>query len=134
MIAIADSRFQPALLADALRAGKLPRGTRIPDAHRENLPERLERALAPHRAQGRFGALPFGTDLSAEEVRLGGALKRLKARSATLAGKLAIGAALFAPLPRDEESRASLRRMRLADPRGVKERLLRRVVAAALRS
>ncbi|HEU5468604.1 MAG TPA: acetyl-CoA hydrolase/transferase C-terminal domain-containing protein [Steroidobacteraceae bacterium] len=133
MIAIADSRFQPALLADALRAGKLPRGSRVPDAHRDNFPERLERALAPHRAQGRFGALPFGTDLSPEEVRLGGALRRLKARSATLAGKLAIGAALFAPLPRDDESRASLRRMRLEDPRGVKERLLRRVVAAALR-
>ncbi len=81
MLAIADSRFQPALLADAQRAGKLPASFRIPDAQRSNLPERLERALAPHRAAGRFGALPFGTDLSAEEVRLGGALRRLKARS-----------------------------------------------------
>ena len=88
MLAIADSRFQPALLADAQRAGKLPASFRIPDAQRSNLPERLERALAPHRAAGRFGALPFGTDLSPEEVRLGGALRRLKARSETLAGKV----------------------------------------------
>ena len=64
LLAIADSRFQPALLAEARRAGKLPASYRIPDSQRENLPDRLERALAPHRAAGRFGALPFGTDLS----------------------------------------------------------------------
>ena len=42
MLAIADSRFQPALLAEAQRAGKLPASYRIPDAHRSNLPEALE--------------------------------------------------------------------------------------------
>lgn len=132
MLAIADSRFQPALLADALRAGKLPAGTRIPDAHRENVPERLERALAPHRAAGRFGALPFGTDLSPEEVRLGSALRRLKARSQTLAGKLGIAAAFAKPLPRDAASRALFARMGVEDPKGLRDRLYRRLVAAAL--
>ncbi|HET8692060.1 MAG TPA: acetyl-CoA hydrolase/transferase C-terminal domain-containing protein [Steroidobacteraceae bacterium] len=133
LIAIADSRFQPALLADAKRAGKLPAGWRIPDVHRENLPERLERALAPHRAAGRFGALPFGTDLSPEELRLAGALRKLKARSGSLAGKLGIAAALARPLPRDAESRALFARMGLEQPRGMKERLYRRLVAAALK-
>lgn len=132
MLAIADSRFQPALLADALRAGKLPAGSRIPDAHRENYPERLERALAPHRAAGRFGALPFGSDLTPEEVRLAASLRRLKARSETVAGKLGIAAALAKPLPRDAASRALFARMGLAAPRGLRERLLRRLVAAAL--
>jgi acyl-CoA hydrolase len=131
LLAIADSRFQPALLADAQRAGKVPADYRIPDAHRQNLPERLERALAPHRAAGRFGALPFGTDLSAEELRLAGALRKLKARSESVAGKLGIAAALARPLPRDAGSRALFDRMGLAQPNGLRERLLRRLVAAA---
>jgi acyl-CoA hydrolase len=132
MLAIADSRFQPALLASAQRAGKLPASFRIPDAHRENLPVRLERALAPHRAAGRFGALPFGTDLSPEELRLAAALRGLKARSGTLAGKLGIAAALARPLPRDAESRALFARMGLDAPKGLGERWMRRLVAAAL--
>ena len=133
MLAVADSRFQPALLAEAQRAGKLPQGYRIPDAHRENFPARLESALAPHRKAGRFGSLPFGTDLSAEEVRLAGALRRLKARSETRAGRIGIGAALLRPLPRDAESRALFDRMGVGEPRGARERLYRRLVAAALR-
>jgi acyl-CoA hydrolase len=132
MLAIADSRFQPALLAEAQRAGKLPAGYRIPDAHRGNLPEALESALAPHRAAGRFGALPFGTDLSPEEVRLAGALRRLKARSASIAGKLGVAAAFAKPLPRDDESRRLFARMGLEAPKGLRERLMRRLVAAAL--
>ena len=133
MLAVADSRFQPALLAEAQRASKLPQGYRIPDAHRENFPARLESALAPHRKAGRFGSLPFGTDLSAEEVRLAGALRRLKARSETRAGRIGIGAALLRPLPRDAESRALFDRMGVGEPRGARERLYRRLVAAALR-
>ncbi len=133
LLAIADSRFQPALLADAQRAGKLPASFRIPDAQRENLPGRLERALAPHRAAGRFGALPFGTDLSPEELRLGGALRGLKARSESWPGRLGIAARILQPLPRDAASRALFTRMGLGNPRGTKERLLRRLVAAALR-
>ena len=133
MLAVADSRFQPALLADAQRAGKLPRSYRIPDEHRYNVPARLETALALHRKSGRFGALPFGTDLSTEEVRLAGALRRLKARSETPAGRIGIGAALLRPLPRDAESRALFARMGVGEPRSARERLYRRLVAAALR-
>jgi len=132
MLEIADSRFQPALLAEAQRAGKLPASHRIADAHRRNLPEALEQALAPHRAAGRFGKLPYGTDLSPEEITLGGALRRLKSRSETWGGKLAIAARLLHPLPRDDSLKPLFERMRLATPRGFRERLLRRVVAAAL--
>ena len=132
LLVIADSRFQPALLAEAQRAGKLPASCRIPDARRANLPERLERALAPHRLAGRFGPLPFGTDLSPEEIRLAAALRRLKARSTTLAGRLGIAAALLAPLPRDADNRALFARMGVENPRSARERLMRRLVAAAL--
>lgn len=133
MLAIADSRFQPALLGEAQRAGKLPASYRIPDAHRNNLPQALEAALVPHRAAGRFTALPYGTDLSPEELALGKALRTLKARSAKMAGRLGIGASLLRPLPRDAGSLALFDRMGLARPRGPRERLYRRLVAAALR-
>jgi hypothetical protein len=66
-------------------------------------------------------------------VRLAGALRRLKARSEALAGRIGIGAALLRPLPRDAESRALFDRMGVGEPRGARERLYRRLVAAALR-
>lgn len=134
MIEIADSRFQAPLIADAKRAGKLSRGYVVPEPCRRNLPEALEQALAPHRAEGRFGSLPYGTDLSPEEIRLGGALRGLKARSETWGGRLAIAAKILRPLPRDAALSPLFERMNLAAPRGMRERLLRRLVAAALKS
>lgn len=132
MLAVADSRFQPALLAETQRAGKLPASYRIPDEHRGNVPPALERALAPHRAAGFFGELPYGTDLTAEEIRLARALRRLKARAEHWPGRLAIAARLLRPLPRDPSLRPLFERMGLAAPRSLRERLLRRMVAAAL--
>jgi acyl-CoA hydrolase len=132
MLDITDSRFQPALLAETQRAGKLPASYRIHDQHRNNLPGMLECALAPHRSAGLFGELPFGSDLTAEEITLGRQLRRLKARSSSLTGKLELATRLLAPLPRDEASQACLARMKLAAPRGLRERFWRRLVATAL--
>jgi acyl-CoA hydrolase len=132
MLEIADSRFQAGLLAEAQRAGKLPANHRIADRHRHNLPERLETAFAPHRAAGRFGALPYGTDLTAEEITLGRALRSLKSRAETFRGKLAIGAGLLRPLPHNAALAPLFERMVLAAPQGLRERFLRRLVAAAL--
>jgi acyl-CoA hydrolase len=132
MLDITDSRFQPALLAETQRAGKLPASYRIHDRHRNNLPGMLEHALAPHRAAGLFGELPFGSDLTAEEITLGRQLRRLKARSGSLLGKLRLAVRLLAPLPRDQASQACLARMDLAAPRSLRDRFLRRLVATAL--
>ncbi len=132
MLEIADSRFQPALLAEARRAGKLPPGHRIHDRHRNNLPEALERALAPHRADGLFGELPFGSDLTAEEITLGRQLKRLKASAGSWPGRLAVLVRLLRPMSRDPAQAPMLERMGLARPRGLSERWLRRLVVSAL--
>ncbi len=134
MLDITDSRFQPELLAETQRAGKLPADYRIRAEYRSNLPETLTRALAPHRAAGRFGELPYGTDLTAAEIALGRALRRLQGRAQTWRGKLAIAARLARPLSRDPAITLLLARMGLAAPRGLRERLLRRIVAAALTS
>ena len=52
MLAIADSRFQPALLKAAKAAGKIEAGYEIPAASRDNTPERIARALRPRARRG----------------------------------------------------------------------------------
>ncbi|MFZ1905895.1 MAG: acetyl-CoA hydrolase/transferase C-terminal domain-containing protein, partial [Steroidobacteraceae bacterium] len=81
LLEVADSRFQPQLLARARAAGKIAASYRIPDACRNNLPQRLEQALSVHRERGYFSDYPFGTDLTREEIALARALKYLDART-----------------------------------------------------
>ncbi|MGH6780974.1 MAG: hypothetical protein ACREB5_02570, partial [Sphingomonadaceae bacterium] len=102
------------------------------DEHRGNVPEALARTLAPHRAAGFFGELPYGSDLTAEEIALGRALRRLQARAQTMGGRIAIALGLARPLSRDRSLTPLLARMGLAAPRGLRERFWRRLVAAAL--
>ena len=133
MLAIADSRFQEDLLEKAKRAGKIARDFRLPDRWRENTPERLERQLAPYRERGLFAELPYGTDLTPEEVTLAKALRRLKARVknrdlSLLPDLEEIQQLLDVP----EEARPYLERMGLAEPSGLHETLLQRAVVFAL--
>ena len=88
MINIADSRFQRGLLRSAQAVGKIPSDYSIPEIHRNNTPERLERALSSHRRSGLFSEYPFGTDLSTEEISLARALRHLKASTASPIDKL----------------------------------------------
>jgi acyl-CoA hydrolase len=132
LLNIADSRFQEELLARAKAAGKIRGDYRIPDACRNNLPERLGRTLAPQRSRGLFSEFPFGTDLTAEEVTLAQALKFLEARTATRAGRAAtVAAALLRGRPAARHA-AALTRMDLAAPRSLAERLTQRLLVVAL--
>jgi len=132
LLAITDSRFQPQLLAEAQRAGKIERGYRIPDAQRSNTPAALAAALRPLRAAGLFSEFPFGTDFTAEEIVLAAALERLKTQAATLAGRLgALAAAALAPVGADA-LRPYLERLGLDRPATLTERLYARLVAAAV--
>jgi acyl-CoA hydrolase len=132
LLAVTDSRFQEALLGDAKRAGKIEKSYRIPDAQRQNLPTAIAAALRPLRAEGLFSEFPFGTDFTAEEIVLERALERLKARTATLAGRAAaLARAAFAPV--DEEAvRPYLARLGLGRPATLTEKLDARLVAAAV--
>ena len=132
LLAITDSRFQPALLAEAQRAGKIERNYRIPDAQRQNLPAAVAAALGPLRAEGLFSEFPFGTDFTAEEIVLARALERLKARSGTFAGRVAaLAGAAFAPVG-DEAIRPYLERLGLGSPATLTEKLYARLVAAGV--
>ncbi len=133
LLNIADTRFQDALLAKAKAAGKISREYRIPEAHRNNTPQALEHRLMPFRQDGLFPEFPFGTDFTAEEIVLSRALKSLKERTSTIAGKaLAVAAALM-PAVMPNHVRPYLQRMQLDQPKTMRERVMRNLVANELR-
>jgi acyl-CoA hydrolase len=132
MLNIADSRFQETLLAEARAAGKIARSYRIPEEHRNNRPKTLERALEPYRKKGLFSEFPFGTDLTAEEIVLGKALKHLGERTSTPLGKALTFVSSLARPSLSERTRPYLERLELDRPATLREKLMRNLVAAEL--
>jgi hypothetical protein len=137
LIAVADARFQDALAARAIAAGKLPRGWRVPDAARDNTPGQLAERLRPLGEKGWLPLFPLGTDFDPEEQRLIPALRWLKENASHWGGRVALAAGLFGSLAggqaASQDARA-LARMGLDAPRGLRERLQRRLVALSLRN
>jgi acyl-CoA hydrolase len=131
MLGIADARFVDALAAQAKAAGKLRRDFTIPAAWRRNTPEWLVAALAPHRE--RFPRFPFGSDFDEVELQLLPALQRLQALSSSKLRLVAFAIGSLLHRARREQDLPLFERMGLARPRGLTERLLRRLVAGALR-
>jgi acyl-CoA hydrolase len=134
LLAIADSRFQPELMRDAKRHGKLREDYEIPAQHRHNLPETYTKLLAGWRTQGLFPAYPFGTDLTVEEQVLAAALNKLQDSLKTPKELLRTAVTAAAESGASPELEPLLKRMQLDDPKSAKEHLYRRLVIAALRS
>jgi acyl-CoA hydrolase len=133
LLAITDSRFQEALLADAKRAQKVPADASIPEQHRNNLPARIKAALGPFRKDV-LPDLPFGSDLTAAEWALAGRLKKIAAATADGGDKLALARALAAPAPADQpDVKAALEHLQLSQPRGAKEQIYARLVRASFK-
>ncbi|SHG40071.1 Acetyl-CoA hydrolase/transferase C-terminal domain-containing protein [Thermosyntropha lipolytica DSM 11003] len=134
MLKVADSRFQDQLLEEAKKAKLIPKNWDIPAEYRQNTPERIASVLAPYQKQGYFKPHPYGTDLTQDEIILGGSLKALKALSTGYPLKMASGLflELFRPVPKAAERYLEL--VDLARPKGVKERILRKLVVFALRN
>lgn len=133
LVGIMDARFQQAFVADAQRAGKLPKDWRIPDAARANTPQQLAKKFAPWREQGLFAELPFGTDFTAEELVLSKALRSLQVstqswpgRARTLIEALLNGSPAPALQP-------YLARMGLANAGSLSQAVQRRLLTTALR-
>ncbi|MDO9432323.1 MAG: acetyl-CoA hydrolase/transferase C-terminal domain-containing protein [Phenylobacterium sp.] len=79
MLGVADSRFQPQLLAQAKAAGKIEPDYAIPAHQCDNRPERIARVLAGPKASGAAPLFPFGSDFNDVEMTLLPTLARLKA-------------------------------------------------------
>jgi acyl-CoA hydrolase len=131
LINISDSRFQGQLLAQAKCAGKIMQDYCVPQAYRENLPEKLEAGLQPMRAAGLFPDFPFGHEFTPEELVLGKALTGLKNRSRSLRGKIGIMLALLKPQDR-RAAKPYLERMDLDKPVTLKQKLLARLLTSVL--
>ncbi|MCW7752966.1 hypothetical protein OOT00_03090 [Desulfobotulus sp. H1] len=132
ILAVTDSRFQEGLLKKAKDAGKIHPHYMIPDAFRDNTPERLNALAAKYKKQGVFAPFPFGSEFTPEEQILGKSLRGLKQSLAkkkwpAIAGILS---GMVKPVP--EAVLPYLRRMELHEPVGFKEKLLRSVVIHAL--
>jgi hypothetical protein len=130
MLSVTDARFLDELVESAKEAGKLPRSYRIPARYRDNRHELIEAQLEPHRAEGVLPELPFGSDLTREEIDLTAALRRVDKMS------VAAKASLLKHAPRALSPPAviipHLERMGLARPSSARERGLSALVAAAL--
>ena len=131
LIAIAERRFQEPLAARAIAAGKLPRGWRVPEAALGNTPQALADRLRPLGRQGLLPMFPLGTDFDAEEQRLVPALRWLKESASHWRGRALVAAALAGARAAPEDA-AALARMGLDAPRGLRQRLLRRLVVLSL--
>ncbi|WP_145923999.1 acetyl-CoA hydrolase/transferase C-terminal domain-containing protein [Pseudomonas citronellolis] len=128
LLAIADSRFQDGLIAEAKAAGKLPADFELDRRHRDNLPERLQTLCAQHREA--LPEYPLGCDFTPEERDLLRALTWLKSKL-RLSEILELGkATLDAPEP--EAFPAHLQRMGLEQPDGLREELYQRLILAGL--
>ncbi|MBO8158215.1 acetyl-CoA hydrolase/transferase C-terminal domain-containing protein [Thermosyntropha sp.] len=134
MIKIADSRFQDRLLEQAKKAKLIPKNYDIPPEYRNNTPEKIASILGPYQKQGYFKPYPFGTDLTEDEIILGGSLKALKALSTGYPLKMTSGLflELLRPVPRSAVK--YLEMMQLDSPKGLKERFMRKMVVFALRN
>ena len=129
LLAIADSRFQAGLLAQAQAAGKIEAGYAIAPEHLDNTPERLERLLAPRAAL--FPALPLGSDFTPEEQVLLGALQGLKARATRGKLRVLLDAMKVRSIP--AAARPYLARLKLDAPADFQARIAQRLLVLELR-
>ena len=133
LVSIMDARFQEQFVGDAKRAMKLPRSYTIPDRARANLPGQLAKIMAPWRQQGLFDELPFGSEMTREEVELAKALRRVASQAGSWSGRLALLKQVLLATP-DRTTLASLKRMDLHRPETLRQRLQQRLVIAGLKS
>jgi len=127
LVEVTDARFQEGLVETARKAGKLDPGWRVPDRARTNTPERLKDELDRHGGSARFPSFPFGNDFTPVEERLIGGLGRLKDASRSRMALLAAAAR-----GRPEDFPEEMERMGLTRPRGIRERMAARALAAML--
>jgi acyl-CoA hydrolase len=129
MLAISDARFQADLVREAIASRKLPSDFSIPDSWSSNTAEGLADRLRGARHSGLLPEYPFGSDFDAVEIRLIKALTWLRSK---LDGPREWPALIGALLRPGECDPAAMQRMQFAAPRSLRERLMARLLTAAL--
>ncbi|MCB0404716.1 MAG: hypothetical protein KDD51_08000 [Bdellovibrionales bacterium] len=132
LIQIADSRFQNELVQQAKSAKKLSQDYEVPRRFQNNFPDALALKLGPYKKQGFFPAFPLGCDFTPDEIRLGKALKKLKALTKDKVAFLSFALVSLLGSPLNEDVERLLRRMDLQTPKTLKDRFYRRLLIKAL--
>lgn len=130
MLNVTDSRFQQEILTRLKAAGKVEANYEIPEAFSNNTPAALEAALAPAKQDGRFGAFPFGTDFTEQELTLTKALGKLKARAAEGKFKAWWAARQVKEIP--AAAQPYLERMQLTNPENAQEQVVQKLLILEL--
>jgi len=130
LLNVSDSRFQPGLIDQAQRAGKLPKDFRLDPLFSQNTPDRLKdiRSQFP----SLFIEYPLGSDFTAEERDLLRALNWLKSKF-KLTEIIELGKATL-EAPDAGEFPVHLQRMGLDQPQGLREELYQRLLLAGLQA
>ncbi len=131
MLKVTDSRFQDELIKEAKLHGKLTPDFELASEYKQNFPVKIESLLKTFQTDGHFVPFPFGTDFTAEEIVIGGSLKAFNGRRKTEILKK-IFLELFRSIPVIAEP--YIKRMDLHEPKSRKEKIMRKVVVAALRA
>jgi acyl-CoA hydrolase len=130
LLNVSDSRFQPGLIDQAQKAGKLPKGFRLDPLFTQNTPERLLAIREQYLPL--FTEYPLGSDFTAEERDLLRALNwlkdKFKLRDIIDLGKATLDAPEPAAFPEH------LARMGLDQPQGLREELYQRLLLAGLQA
>ncbi len=133
LIRIADSRFQAHLLKQAQQAGKVDPNFELPEQWQNNTPAAVANNLRELQQQKFFPAFPFGTDFTDDELKIGKALKLLKAATSTRTGTVVT---LFQALmfgSGKAQYQAFMKRMQLDKVSDLKSWLDRRLFILALK-
>ena len=88
--------------------------------------------ISGFKAQGRFPAFPFGTDLTAVEIALGKTLQTLKSKLGSPGGAAKAAARSLDVRTVPEAAIPYLERMGLASPGNLKEKMARKMIVAEL--
>jgi acyl-CoA hydrolase len=130
LLNVSDSRFQPGLIDQAQKAGKLPKDFRLDPLFSQNTPDRLKdiRSQFP----SLFIEYPLGSDFTAEERDLLRALNWLKSKF-KLTEIIELGKATL-EAPDAGAFPLHLQRMGLDQPQGLREELYQRLLLAGLQA
>lgn len=130
LLHIADAEFQAELAESARSARKIESTYALDDVAANNRPDIIRSVFDRHREH--FPPYPLGTDLTADEQELADALGWLQSNTATQ-GKT-VGTLLRAlTVGEDADSRPAIARMRLAEPKGIRQAMSQRMLKLALK-
>lgn len=129
LLNITDSRYQSKLMKQAKTYGKLAKDYHIPEAYRNNYPEKIDRFIIKQQKLGLCPSYPFGSDLTPLEEQLKTALLSLKSYN-----KFQIIKNLAASLVIKDNAQLKpyLQRMQLLQPTSLTEKIYKNLLKYAL--